>query len=120
MITLPLRVMEPKSREELPSKGYLYQVKWDGMRLLAIRQGSRFLFQTKSGKILPGLFPELLADLDWLPSDSIIDGEVVVLREGKPHFPSLLKRFKISSREQAGVAERFLTQGLGVQAVPGY
>lgn len=94
MIKLPLQVMEPKSRAALPGPGYLYQVKWDGMRLLAINQGSHLFFQSKQGRIFSDLFPELRGDLEWLPPDSVVDGEVVVLREGKPHFPSLLSRIQ--------------------------
>ncbi|MHB8124024.1 MAG: ATP-dependent DNA ligase [Desulfitobacteriaceae bacterium] len=91
-IEFPLRVMEPCLVEVLPEGDYLYQVKWDGMRWIAWRSSRGFYFQTKQGRIFPQCFPELLPSIEWLPDESMLDGEVVVLRSGKPHFPSLLRR----------------------------
>jgi bifunctional non-homologous end joining protein LigD len=96
-IEFPLRVMEPCLSETLPEGDYLFQVKWDGMRWVAWHSARGFFFQTKQGKVFSRRFPELSASIDWLPHGSMLDGEVVVLRGGKPHFPSLLRRIRLSS-----------------------
>jgi len=88
----PVKVMEPVRVEALPVGDYLYQVKWDGMRWITYKSAHGMLFQTKGQKIFTSRFAELDHSLDWLPPESMIDGEVVVLRDGLPNFPSLLRR----------------------------
>lgn len=96
-IKFPLRVMEPCLTEVLPEGDYLYQVKWDGMRWVAWHSAGGFFFQTKKRRIFSQRFPELLPSIKWLPKESMLDGELVVLRGGKPHFPSLLRRIQRSA-----------------------
>lgn len=117
-IEFPLRVMEPILVEILPVGNYFYQVKWDGMRWITYRQGKGiddFLFHTKGQKVFRTRFAELLPNLGWLPPDSIVDGEVVILRDGKPHFPSLLRRIQGGS-ERSG-RRGFVVEGLEVEYV---
>lgn len=80
--------MEPVRVETLPSGDFIYQVKWDGMRWVTYKSVLGLFFQTKGRKV----FAELKHSFNWLPPESMIDGEVVVLPEGLPHFPSLLRR----------------------------
>lgn len=96
-IEFPLRVMEPCLVETLPEGDYIFQVKWDGMRWVAWCSTKGYYFQTKQGRVFSRRFPELLPSMEWLPAESILDGEVVVLRNGRPHFPSLLRRIHTSS-----------------------
>lgn len=88
----PVKVMEPIRVEALPVGNYLYQVKWDGMRWITYKSARGTSFQTKAQKVFRERFAELDHCFDWLPRESMIDGEVVVLRDGLPHFPSLLRR----------------------------
>ena len=91
-VQFPVKVMEPIRVEKLPLGDYLYQVKWDGMRWITYKSTRGTFFQTKGQKVFTARFAELDHSMDWLPTESMIDGEVVVLREGAPHFPSLLRR----------------------------
>lgn len=91
-IQFPIKVMEPIRAEVLPLGDYLYQMKWDGMRWITYKSARGIFFQTKGQKVFTARFAELDHSMDWLPMESMIDGEVVVLREGSPHFPSLLRR----------------------------
>jgi len=91
-VQFPIKVMEPRRVEMLPLGEYIYQVKWDGMRWITYKSTRGILFQTKGQKVFTARFAELDHSFNWLPRESMIDGEVVVLREGSPHFPSLLRR----------------------------
>lgn len=89
-------------KEIIESPEYVYQVKWDGVRMLAYLSAGRVTLVNKNGHLRTGQYPELqeLAFLLQVPS-AILDGEVVVLKGGKPSFPSILKR-DLSSASQAG------------------
>jgi ATP-dependent DNA ligase len=91
-LQFPIKVMEPVRVEVLPVGDYIYQVKWDGMRWVTYKSAHGITFQTKGEKVFTARFTELDQNFDWLPPESMIDGEVVVLRQGLPHFPSLLRR----------------------------
>jgi ATP-dependent DNA ligase len=67
------------------------------MRWVAWHSAEGFFFQTKKGRVFSQRFPELLPSIKWLPKESMLDGEVVVLHGGKPHFPSLLRRLQRSA-----------------------
>ncbi len=70
--------------------GWLYEVKWDGVRgVVRVRDG-QVTMQSRSGKTdYVEQFPHLTADLGRLP-DCVIDGEIVVLdAAGASCFQSL-------------------------------
>jgi len=66
---------------ELPPSEFLAEWKWDGIRVQAIggAEGARALF-SRSGEAISAAFPDLLAALDF---EGTIDGELVVLEEGR-------------------------------------
>lgn len=88
-----VRVMEPVLATGVPELvNYVYQVKWDGVRMLAfIRQGEVTL-QNKGGKLKTTAFPELNCLGNILPQPTILDGELVAIRNGKPDFSLILRR----------------------------
>src|SRR3954463_7644706 len=71
--------------------GWLYEVKWDGMRLLADVVDGRVRLLSRSGRDVTGNFPELAA-LDEVAPDLLLDGEVVLLNGGVPSFAALADR----------------------------
>jgi bifunctional non-homologous end joining protein LigD len=76
------------------SKEYLFEIKWDGTRTLAfIESGKARLFNRRRVE-MTARYPELSL-LDCFPDGTVLDGEMVVLQNGKPDFGLLL------SREQA-------------------
>lgn len=70
---------------------WLYEVKWDGMRVLADVVDSRLALRSRSGRDVTAQFPEL-ADLLRLAPDVLLDGEVVLLDDGVPSFAALAER----------------------------
>ncbi len=109
------------SREAFSRPGWIFELKYDGYRLLAAkdkdesaRGGARrkrpraARFFLRSGTDQTVSFPDLARALRALPFDSlVIDGEVVVLDEdAKPSFERLQKRGRISrplDAEQAAI-----------------
>lgn len=71
--------------------GWVFEVKWDGMRLLADVADGRVRLLTRSGRDVTGNFPEL-ARLDLIAPDIVLDGEVVMLDHGVPSFAALAER----------------------------
>ena len=70
---------------------WLFEVKWDGMRLLADVADGRVRLYSRSERDVTSNFPEL-ADLPKLAPDVLLDGEVVLLEGGVPSFAALTER----------------------------
>jgi bifunctional non-homologous end joining protein LigD len=79
---------------DLPTgPGWIYEVKWDGMRLLADVRDGRVDLRSRSGRDVTANFPEL-AGLVELAPDVLLDGEVVLLEHGVPSFHALADRMQ--------------------------
>ncbi len=91
--------MEPIIRNEVwENDDFLYQIKWDGVRILAGISGAKVSLINKKGHERTGQYPELQSLPALIKTDNVIlDGEMVVLREGKPSFPSVMQRDRTSS-----------------------
>ena len=91
--------MEPRARSILTQDaGFFYQVKWDGIRLLAFSQGKKFRLQGRSLKDKTVLYPELACLPELVKGRSfILDGELVALKEKRPSFYTLMQRERSGS-----------------------
>ena len=70
-----------------------YEPKWDGFRCLAFRKGDEVLLQSKAGQPLGRYFPEMVEALLKLPAKQfVLDGEIVILQDGRLSFDDLLLR----------------------------
>ena len=90
----PLEPMLAKPSDGLPTgDGWLYEPKWDGFRAIVFRDGDDVYTQSRDLKPLDRYFPELADPLRAaLPERCIVDGEVVIERDGELQFESLLLR----------------------------
>lgn len=70
---------------------WIYELKFDGYRALAIKNGSEVHLISRNAKTLNRRYPELVNELKEFPLKSfVLDGEVVVLDErGVPSFQRL-------------------------------
>ncbi len=86
--------MLAKRIDALPLEGaWIFEPKWDGFRTLIFRDGDEVLIQSRDGKSLNRYFPELVGPLlATLPSRCVLDGEIVIARDGKLDFDALSVR----------------------------
>jgi ATP-dependent DNA ligase len=79
---------------ELPSGGgWIFEPKWDGFRALVFRDGDEVLIQSRDEKPLNRYFPELLPVLRaQLPARCVLDGEIVLAKDGGLDFEALQLR----------------------------
>lgn len=75
-------------------KGWIFELKWDGFRLLAANEDGRARLCYRRGDEATSLFPEIAAAVAALPYRGLLlDGEVVVLdAAGRAQFQRLQKR----------------------------
>ena len=78
---------------ELPTGSHwLYELKLDGYRVLVMKEGGTVTLFSRRGNNLNSAFPRIAASFSFLPDDTILDGELVVLDDaGKPSFAALQK-----------------------------
>ena len=93
MDTLPQSIAPMLARPGNPfdSADHLFEVKWDGMRALAYVDAGGYRIVSHHGNDITDQFPEL-GSLGRLPAGTVLDGELVVLRDGKPSFSLLQTR----------------------------
>jgi bifunctional non-homologous end joining protein LigD len=98
MEATPVKPMEPVLAHEIDeSPERLYQVKWDGVRLLACKNGKQVRLFNRKGREKTATYPELVSVVKTLPVQSVVlDGEVIAIREGKPDFFYVMKRDSVS------------------------
>jgi len=87
-------------------KGWLFELKYDGFRLLAARENEQPRLSYRHGQDATQTFPEIARALAALPYGSIVmDGEVVVTDQaGRPSFQGLQKRVHLSRPADIGRA----------------
>ncbi len=73
-------------------KDWIFEVKWDGFRAIAYINKELSL-RSRNEKELLQNFPEL-EELKHLAQNVVVDGEIIVLKEGKIDFQTLLERGK--------------------------
>src|SRR4029079_10356036 len=86
--------MLAKRVDALPATGdWIYEPKWDGFRALVFRDGEEILIQSRDQKPLNRYFPELLEQLSsQLPARCVLDGEIVIAKNGALDFEALQLR----------------------------
>ena len=90
--TNPIKPMKARVRETPPEgAGWVYEPKWDGFRMIAW-SGDEPRLESRNGKDLLRYFPELIPSLTEMPVGTVLDGEVVVVRDGVTDFDALQMR----------------------------
>ena len=89
--------------EPFDGKQWLFEIKYDGIRALAIRDGDHVRLYGRSGVEITQRYPEVALAFDALPYDRfVMDGEIVALDErGRPDFQTLQRRMHVQDARTA-------------------
>jgi ATP-dependent DNA ligase len=90
----PVLPMLAKRVDDVPREGnFIFEPKWDGFRVLVFRDDDEVLIQSRDTKSLNRYFPEVIDPLRrQLPRKCVLDGELVIAREGRLDFDALQQR----------------------------
>jgi ATP-dependent DNA ligase len=94
----PVAVALSKAAEQVPAEaalpgGCVYEPKWDGFRLVAVRSTGGTTLWSRQGKDLTARFPDIArAATTQLPVGSVVDGEVVIWHADRLDFGLLQRR----------------------------
>jgi len=83
--------MLAKLGEAFDSDEHLFEVKWDGMRVLAFVEENGVRLLNRNERDVEPRFPEL-EFLTALEPGTLLDGELIAMTDGKPDFHKLMSR----------------------------
>jgi bifunctional non-homologous end joining protein LigD len=88
------------ARDAFSKPDWLFELKYDGYRLIAGREDGEAVLRSRAGNDLTATFPDIAKAVNRLPYDDfVLDGEVVVHDDrGLPSFQRLQKRDRLSRR----------------------
>lgn len=86
-------------REVFDSKEYLYEVKYDGIRVLVFVSKDKVVIRSRYGIDITGLFPEMMVLCKMVKRNVIFDGEIIMLDNNKVSFSKLQKRIHLKNKK---------------------
>ncbi len=102
----PVKPMLAKSVAKIPPDMH-YEAKWDGFRAIVFRDGAEVELGSRTGKPLTRYFPELVEALrERVPERCVLDGEIVIARNGRLDFDALTERIHPAASRVRTLAER--------------
>jgi bifunctional non-homologous end joining protein LigD len=90
------------SEHQVDGAPWLFELKYDGVRALAIRDGEHTRLFARSGREITNRYPEVTLAFNSLPYERfVMDGEITALDEtGRPSFQLLQRRMHVDDRHQ--------------------
>jgi len=104
-----LPLMHPTLVGDVPAgPGWLFELKWDGVRVLALRARGAVRLLARRGGEVTRVYPEVAAALGAFPGgDLALDGEIVALdAAGRPSFERLARRMHLTAGPAIAAAAR--------------
>ena len=87
-----------KAEQPFSRDGWIFELKYDGFRILASHRGKRVSLLSRRGTDFTEQFPEIAADLKELPA-VVLDCELVILDpNGVPQFEPLVRRSRLNRK----------------------
>src|SRR5437660_8009330 len=90
----PVAPMLAKLGRSLPTgERMVFEPKWDGFRCIVFRDGDDVELGSRNERPLTRYFPDIVAVVkEALPARCVVDGEIVISRDGRLDFESLQLR----------------------------
>lgn len=85
--------------EVFDDENYLYEVKYDGIRVLVFVGNDSVVIKSRYGMDITKLFPELSCLSKIVSGKVIFDGEIIILDDGRVSFSKLQKRFHLKNKK---------------------
>ncbi|WP_353828971.1 ATP-dependent DNA ligase [Agromyces sp. SYSU T0242] len=105
-VTPPVKPMLAKAVKGIPDVGHV-EPKWDGFRTIVFRDGEEVELGSRNERPMTRYFPELVTALRAnLPERCVVDGEVVLVRDGRLDFDALQQRIHPAASRVALLAEQ--------------
>ncbi|QEO15339.1 ATP-dependent DNA ligase [Agromyces intestinalis] len=102
----PVKPMLAKAVKEIPGVGHV-EPKWDGFRTIVFRDGDEVELGSRNEKPMTRYFPELVEQLRRnLPERCVVDGEIVLVRDGRLDFEVLQQRIHPAASRVKLLAEQ--------------
>jgi bifunctional non-homologous end joining protein LigD len=100
-VDFPL-MLSKLAEEPFDSEKWLFELKYDGVRALAIRDAGSIRLFARSGTDITNRYPEVVLALKAHPFDRfVIDGEIVAINDdGHPDFQLLQTRMHVNDQRQ--------------------
>lgn len=96
----PMLATRAANKADLPrGQDWCYEVKWDGVRVLADTTSGDLRLYARSGNHVTVAYPELAGLAAW--QGAVVDGEVVVLAGAAPSFEALAERMHVRDAARA-------------------
>jgi len=98
---IPKPMLAESCRKLKTHKDFVYEIKWDGIRVLIIKETDTLKIISRSGRDITKHFPEIVEAEDQLKTESgIFDGEIVCLdAQGRPDFAKVISRMHSSGKD---------------------
>ncbi len=72
--------IEEEDWAKLDPADFIAEWKWDGIRVQAVSEGGAQRLYSRTGEDVGGAFPDII---DALPTEVVVDGELLVIRDGE-------------------------------------
>ena len=82
-------------------KGWIFEDKYDGFRMVAKIDGGKVTLYSRNGKIISHSYIEVAQALEGVKGDAVIDGELVAIgKDGVSHFQLLQNALRHEAKLQ--------------------
>jgi bifunctional non-homologous end joining protein LigD len=100
-------------------KGWVFEDKYDGFRMVAKIQGRKVTLYSRNGKIVSHSYIEVAKALEGVKGDAVIDGELVALDEkGISHFQLLQNALRHEATLQYCAFDLMVYDGQDLRGLP--
>ncbi len=98
---------------------WVFEVKWDGFRIVARVEGGKVTFYSRGGKDVTANYPRVAKAFEKIRHDVVIDGELMALDErGRSRFQLLQNALRTKVRLQYCAFDLLFLDGKDLRALP--
>jgi bifunctional non-homologous end joining protein LigD len=112
-------MLATKAEEIFNNPDYLYEVKWDGFRIISFIKQRQIRLYSRKGENYTSRYPLVVNALKELKHDLVLDGEMVVFdEEGNPKFNAVQIYNKSTTPINYYLYDILYVDGYNVKALP--